>query len=416
MKYITHFFIIFFINLMMVVQTTHAAAQCETMENVFSSEKLGAYLVVEKTHFLKKCRERDNLCETRQYVIPGDYLLAGYQGVNLCAAYIPETYEAPRAIGWVKHDANIELTKADEYQQISGNWSSDRRPLYKTIDFTISDHKAFIYGDLFSRTSNRMNFVEGDIFKINSNRYIRIFGECRDIIISHNEEELEYISHCDKDFDPYIFEGKYHRNDYHDVDNAQCHSIEENIFWALDFGSYTVGQKTHFLKACEAESGWCQTNQYVVPGDYLIAARYGEKLCAAYVPESYTAPRAIGWIKFDDNNKKTDQTDYEEIAGDWLFENDQVIHKIRIEVTDITSSETGGWLQAKFSSKSNDNARFYVDGQIYKSGKGRYVFVNNGTCRLDMHFHDGILDIDDKESCSGGRELTVSGQYQKSQF
>jgi len=385
------------------------AAECNSMEDVFSSEKLNSYLVVNKTYFLKKCENDEGLCETRQYVIPGDYLLAGFHGDNLCAAYMPETHETPRAIGWIHNNGNIKITEASEYESISGAWFSNNRPIYKTIDITITGDKVEIDGDLFSRTSNRINYLEGDVFKISREKYIIMNGDCKGVISNEKRQKLTYISNCDDDFFPFVFAGDYSRDA--NGSEVECNSIDD-IFWARRFASYAIRNKTYFWEDCEEEGRLCKTSKYVVPGDYVLAAFHGEKLCAAYMDKTYTQPRLLGWLKSDDADKLDDEADYAELSGEWQSNDRETTKMIHIETFDADASESNAYLRGKISSQS-DAQFFDIEGYIYKSGDGRYVFANNGSCRMDVTFENGVLELNDWATCYHDGALTASGHYMK---
>jgi len=220
MKIRFNFYLILCCVLISFTQYVYATAQCTSMDDVFSSNNLNSYSVLQKTHCFKKCND-DDLCPTKQYVVEGDYLLAGYRNGNLCAAYIPETHEKPFAIGWIKINENIKITDISDYEKILGAWFSNENPIYKYIGFYISDHNKNdksikMEGDLHSKVSNMLAFIGGDVFKINHDRYIVISGEGYYSIISNeSKEELTYILKYDDETYPYIgiFNRKYTRHE-----------------------------------------------------------------------------------------------------------------------------------------------------------------------------------------------------------
>jgi len=379
----------------------HAADECLSIGDVFLSDNVNAYRVVDKTYFYKKCENDDNLCPTGQYVISGDYLLAGYRGEILCAAYIPQTHEIPRAIGWIEDKGHIKVTEEEEYKQISGDWLSNERPIYKTIMISPFENKKMgIYGDIFSRISPRKSYLEGEIFKINTNRYIVNRGECKDIISYKNDNELIYEESCLDLNSPLHFDGKYRRS--HNENEGRCDSVDE-IFLGRSIASYIVGEKTPFYKRCKGEGseengGICETGQYAAVGDYLLAASYGQKLCVALLPQTHKNPSVIGWIKPEKANRIADASHYAELMGKWQSTDGNTAKIMNMGIADIAPSEGGYYISGYVS--ISDRHDVPIEGYVYKIGVGRYVLLDEWACQFDLIVKDGLIEVKSGTACS----------------
>lgn len=195
---------------------TDSEIKCEKIDDVFASKNVSSYLVTSKVFFFNNCINSFDFCNTGLYVIAGDYLIAGYQGQSLCAAYVPKSYTLPTMFGWLDNDKGISKVNQKEYNSLLGSWTSNNAaPVNKTISFEKYNQKIMLTGDLGAAVSGRYYYLEGTVLKTAENNYISIHEnkECMlDIYLKNNKLELNDHGTCDSLEPLYSFRDIYEKN------------------------------------------------------------------------------------------------------------------------------------------------------------------------------------------------------------